>query len=249
MPESETTMPLAFWLMTASHVACETATRAGYDIVVFDQEHGALTNGDLDRLIPFCAGLGLATYVRVCGTDRVPIQQALDYGADGVIIPQIHDADHAREITGFAKYPPAGTRGMGYSRIQGYGGADAGFTDAENKRTLCYAMVETPTALADVDAIAALETVDGLFLGPSDLALTLGRGQNHWREGDLEDARAVAAAAAKAGKRFATTGAENPTALSLGEEVGASFMTAGADISALVMGFDQIVAMTRKVKP
>ncbi|MBT6205518.1 MAG: aldolase/citrate lyase family protein [Alphaproteobacteria bacterium] len=238
-------MPLAFWLMTPQHIACELAHQAGYDLVIFDQEHGTFTTADIERLLAFCRALGLAAYVRVNGAERIAIQQALDQGAAGVIIPQIQNLDHAREVTAFAKYPPLGTRGMGYSRIQDYGGADEGFTGRENEQTHCYAMIETPTALRDAEAIVALDTIDGLFLGPSDLSLTRGRGQNTWTEDDVNDARAVASAASGSGKLFATTGAENPTALALGKEVGAAFMTAGADIGALDMGFRQLLAMAR----
>ena len=101
-------MPLAFWLMTPQHIACELAHQAGYDLVIFDQEHGTFTTADIERLLAFCRALGLAAYVRVNGAERIAIQQALDQGAAGVIIPQIQNLDHAREVTAFAKYPPLG---------------------------------------------------------------------------------------------------------------------------------------------
>jgi 4-hydroxy-2-oxoheptanedioate aldolase len=238
-------MKLAFWLMANSQVACEIAANSGYDIVLIDLEHGAFDVKDLDRLVPFCKGIGLTVYARVSAAERVAIQQALDFGADGVILPQIRNAAHAREVTAFAKYPPLGTRGMGYSRIQDYGGGGEDFTRAENSRTLCYPMIETPTALAEVDAIAALDTVDGLFVGPSDLALTRGRGQNRWSDEDIADIRKAAEAAKRADKWFATTGGENPVGRRFGEEVGADFLSAGDDLSALVLGFGALMKLAR----
>ena len=230
-------MKLAFWLETPSQAACEVAAAARFDIALFDMEHGVISNGELDRLVPLCRGLGLETFVRVGTADRLAIQHALDTGADGVILPQIRDAAHAREATAYAKYPPLGSRGMGFGRIQGYGAMADDFAERENRRTLCYAMIETPTALAEAGAIAALDTVDGLFVGPGDLSLSRGRGPNRWREADLADLRAIADAAAGAGKHFATTGGEKPVARALGEEVGAAFMSACDDLSALVAGF------------
>jgi len=236
-------MKLAFWLMANSQVACEIAANSGYDIVLIDLEHGAFDVKDIDRLVPFCKRIGLEVFARVATAERVPIQHALDFGADGVILPQIRDAAHAKAVTAYAKYPPLGSRGMGYSRIQDYGGVDDGFVIAENSRTLCLPMVETPTALAEAEAIAALPTVDGIFVGPSDLALTSGRGQNSWRESDIADVRKAAEAAKAADKWFATTGAENPVARAFGQAVGADFMSAGDDLSALVLGFDALMKM------
>lgn len=238
-------MKLAFWLIADNQVACEIAAKCGYDIVLMDLEHGVLDVASLDRLVPFCKGIGLTVYARVAAAERVPIQHALDVGADGVILPQIRDAEHARAVTSYAKYPPAGTRGMGFSRIQGYGGVGDDFAPSENARTLCYPMIETPTALAECEAIAALDTVDGLFVGPSDLGMTRGRGQDQWGPDGLADIRKAADAASKAGKRFATTGAENPVGRAFGQEVGADFMSAGDDLSALVMGFEALVQLAR----
>ncbi len=239
-------MRLAFWLIADSQVACEVAAKCGYDIVLLDLEHGVLDVQALDRLVPFCRAIGLAVYARVAAAERVPVQHALDVGADGVILPQIQNVAHAREVTAYAKYPPAGTRGMGFSRIQGYAGVGDDFAPSENKRTLCFPMIETPGALADCEAIAGLDTVDGLFVGPSDLGMTRGRGQDQWSQEGIDDIRKAADAAKKAGKRFATTGAESQVARAFGDEVGADFMSAGDDLSALVIGFEGLITMARE---
>ena len=230
-------MKLAFWLETTNQGACEVAAVAGFDIVVFDMEHGVIGGADIDRLVPLCRGLGLGTFVRVAAAERVAIQHALDTGADGVILPQIQGVAHAREATAFAKFPPRGSRGMGFGRIHGFAGMDAGFAERENVRTICYAMIETPKALEEARAIAALPTVDGLFVGPGDLSLSRGRGPNRWTPADLADLRTIADAARVEGKLFATTGGERPMARALGEEVDAAFMTACDDLSALIAGF------------
>ncbi len=232
---------IAFWLETDSQHACEIAALTGYDIVLLDMEHGIATEKDADRLIPFCKGLGMEVYSRVCAPERAPIQHALDSGADGVVLPQIQGVEHAKVATGYAKFPPAGTRGVGYSRIMDYGGTPKNWPTKQNRSTVCYAQVETLNALADVDEIAALATVDGLLYGPSDTSMARGRGPNRWTKADIDDMNRVARAAKKAGKLFATTGAENPKSRDAGLAAGASLLTAGDDLSALGLGFSSLM--------
>ena len=112
------------------------------------------------------------------------------------LLPQIVDAAHAEEVCAYAKYPPLGTRGIGYSRAMSYGAYDAiddAFFGSENRRTVCHAMIETRGSLRDVEAIAKLPTVDGLFIGPSDLSMARGRGSFKFSSADEEDFRTVAA--------------------------------------------------------
>src|SRR3546814_10459454 len=75
-------------------------------------------------------------------------------GSAGVILPQIMDIDHAARVSAFAKFPGLGTRGIGYSRTMGYDGPGADFIERENKKRLCYAMIETQGAFTDAEAIA-----------------------------------------------------------------------------------------------
>ena len=237
---------IAFWLETASQHACEIARVAGFDMVILDMEHGICSEKEADRLIPLIKGLGLQAYSRVAAPERAPIQHALDSGADGVILPQIQDVEQARVTSGFAKFPPGGTRGVGWSRVMGYGPTPRAWPAKENKRTVCYAQIETLGALSDVEAIAALPTVDGLFLGPSDMSMVRGRGMARWTNADVEDLNRVAKAAHKAGKLFATTGAESSHSRKAGLKASADLLTAGDDLSAMVIGFAQLIAAARK---
>jgi 2-dehydro-3-deoxyglucarate aldolase/4-hydroxy-2-oxoheptanedioate aldolase len=226
----------AFWLESDHQKACEIARLAGYEVVVFDMEHGTLDETALDRLVPYCNGLGLETYVRVNEPTRPRIQAALDIGAKGVILPQIADLAHAAVTAAYSKYPPLGTRGLGYSRTQEYGAATEDFIDSENATRRCYVMIETAAALRDAVAIAGLGCVDGLFVGPGDLSLTRGRGVFGARPADIEDMHAIAAAAESAGKAWAVAAGHTEfrqAALALGPE----FATSADDLSALVVGF------------
>ena len=103
------------------------------------------------------------------------------------------------------------------------------------------AYVQHARLVSWVAEIAALATVDGLFLGPSDLSMARGRGPNRWAKADVEDLNRVARAARKAGKLFATTGAESAKSRKAGLDVSADFLTAGDNLSALSAGFDQVL--------
>src|SRR5687767_2379405 len=85
---------LVFWLETTSQAACEIAALIGYDGVIFDMEHGVIGPEAADRLVAYCRALRLRVLVRVSTAERVEIQQALDSGADAVILPQIRDLEH-----------------------------------------------------------------------------------------------------------------------------------------------------------
>lgn len=239
--QSERAPGLAFWLETDNQKACEIARIAGFDTVVFDMEHGVLDEVRLDRLIPFCSGLGLATYVRVSEATQARIQTALDIGAAGVILPQIRDLAHASSTALFAKYPPLGLRGMGYGRTMAYGSPGEDFIAAENRNRLCYVMIETPGSLAEAAEIAALPCVDGLFAGPGDLSLSRGRGPFRATEADMADLARIAGCARSAGKRFAVAAGNadyRKRALGLAPD----FVTAADDLSALLIGFQTLHA-------
>jgi 2-dehydro-3-deoxyglucarate aldolase/4-hydroxy-2-oxoheptanedioate aldolase len=213
--------------------------------VIFDLEHGVIPPEMADHLALACKKIGLTVYSRVSSAERVAIQLALDSGVDGIILPQIADLAHAREATAFAKYPPLGTRGVGCSRTMNYGGVAPDFFEAENRRTVCLAMIETPGALTDVEAIACLATVDGLFVGPSDLSMTRGRGAFRATNKDLADFEAIAAAAAKAGKFWALP-APGRKVFDFAIRRCAKFVTVCDDLTALRLGFAHGLAVVRE---
>lgn len=191
---------LAFWLSTANPMMVEAAHDQGFTKLVFDVEHGVFDQSQLNMFIPFCKSLGFSVYIKVLGPDAAPIQQALDFGADGVIIPHIEDAGHAQDITACAKYPPLGKRSYAAGRIVRYQPLTDQFFGRENDRIKCYPMVESSAALEDIDQILALPTVDGVFVGPSDLALSRGRRTYAFTAEDSTDIKKIALAAQKHGK-------------------------------------------------
>jgi 4-hydroxy-2-oxoheptanedioate aldolase len=237
---------LAFWLESPNFAACEIARLTGFDTVILDMEHGTTGVESADYVIARCRAAGLSCYSRVAAAERVPVQQALDSGADGVILPQIVDYAHAKFAAAYAKFPPAGQRGVGYSRIMDYGInrtiGDEFFVE-QNSRTACIPMVETPGALRDVEAILALTTVDGVFIGPSDLSMTSGRGSFKFSAEDKQAFSTVAAAARKAGKIFGLP-ATTAEAYSFALAEGATLIALSDDLTALHIGFAESLRRT-----
>lgn len=183
------------WLSDASVATAEIVKNLGYDFVVLDIEHGAFDLAILERFIPVLKLLGLEVLSKVLVPERGAIQQALDFGSDGVIIPHIEGVEHAKKVTDFAKFPPLGTRSLAGGRTMNYGGYDNDWVATQDREVKVFPMVEDHRALAEIEEISALPTVDGIFIGHGDLSLMRGRGVLADTEADFEDFRRVTAAA------------------------------------------------------
>lgn len=189
-----------FWLTSPNVAAAEIGRRIGYGIVVLDIEHGTFDLAALERFVPYLRSLGLEVIAKVLGPHREPIQQALDFGANAVAVPHIESAEHASRISSYGKFPPLGSRSFAGGRTTGYGRIDDEWIAAQDSKTKVYPMIEDPGALQEIDQILALETVDGVFIGPTDLSLTRGRGAYGREQADYDDLLLIAQAAKAAGK-------------------------------------------------
>jgi 4-hydroxy-2-oxoheptanedioate aldolase len=167
---------MGFWLTTPNWQLAEMLAESGFKHVILDVEHGPFGHETLHGFIPFLKGLGLEVYCKVLAPERAPVQSVLDFGADGVMLPHIQNADHARLVSSYTKYPNQGDRSLAGGRTMDYKIQPDDWFDATNRKIKCFAMIETATALEEVEKIAALPCVDGLFPGPTDLSLRRGRG-------------------------------------------------------------------------
>lgn len=228
---------LGLWLSTPNLALLEIARSREVAAVVFDVEHGTFDLASLDRAVLVAKALGLTVLAKVLAPDRAPIQQALDFGADGVIIPHVGDAAHAQAVSAYAKFPPQGSRSFAGGRTVAYGAPSDSFFDDQNRATLCLPMVESAQALADIEVILALDTVDGVFVGPSDLSLRRGRGKYRRTEEDHADLTRIAAAARRVGKPWvmpAWTTLEQHWA----RELGAALLVVADEQAILADGLD-----------
>jgi 4-hydroxy-2-oxoheptanedioate aldolase len=217
------------FLSLGSSITAEIMGLAGYDWGLIDLEHGA--GGEREALWQMQAleATGAAPVVRVESTARQRAQRVLDLGASGIMFPRINTAEEARQAVAAMRYPPEGVRGVAFSnRACAFGSNFRPYMEASLGSLLCIVQIETPEAVANVEAIAAMDGVDVLFIGPSDLSHSLGiLGQfDHPRYRDAVDR--TAAAAARSGK---ATGIllPKPDDLAFYRERGFTFLAAGSD--------------------
>ncbi|HEY7700739.1 MAG TPA: aldolase/citrate lyase family protein [Candidatus Limnocylindrales bacterium] len=160
----------------ASPLAAELCGQAGFDWIVLDLEHGAATEADLLALLHAVGTTPMAALVRPQSAERLRVGRALDLGAEGIMLPQLKSIDEVREAVSYLRYPPVGQRGVALRTR----GADMGalshadIARVVNERVVGIVQVESPAIVAEADAIAALEEVDVLFVGPADLSHSLG---------------------------------------------------------------------------
>ncbi|HYL40567.1 MAG TPA: aldolase/citrate lyase family protein [Candidatus Binatus sp.] len=163
------------WSGLGSPLAAELAGRAGFDWVLVDLEHGAATEADLLAHLTAIEGTGAAALVRPQSGERLRIGRALDLGAAGVVIPRLDSLAEAREAVSFLRYPPDGVRGVALlTRGARLGTVGHGEIGSVNRDIVGIVQVESPGALRDAPAIAAIDGVDVLFVGPADLSHSLG---------------------------------------------------------------------------
>lgn len=168
---------VGYWTQLPVPAVQERIARHGYDYVCFDAQHGFLDyQAILNGLIAIDAGAALgrndcAGMVRVAANSADLIGQALDAGARGVIVPLIDNADQARLAVRSCRYPRGGLRSYGPMRAGLRSGPE---TAQMNEEVACIVMIETEEGLSNIEAIAAVEGVDGIYVGPGDLMLALG---------------------------------------------------------------------------
>lgn len=163
------------WCSIGSPFAAEIMAAQGFDSVTVDMQHGAL---DYSALLPMFQAMrasGAVLMARVPWNEPGVIMKALDAGAYGIICPMVNTADDAAAFVRCLRYPPRGERSYGPTRVSFAAGAN--YAAEANDNILGLAMIETAEGLANVDAIAATPGLDGLYIGPSDLTLSLTQGR------------------------------------------------------------------------
>jgi 2-keto-3-deoxy-L-rhamnonate aldolase RhmA len=166
---------LGTWLTLGTDLAAQILGNAGFDWVLIDMEHGPVSAVDAQHAITALCTTPAAPLVRVTWNESALIQAALDMGAYGVLVPMVESGEDAECAVHDARYPPAGGRSRGGLRAPFAFGTDAvTYGRQANEATLLLVQIETAAALAALDDIAAVPGVDVLFVGPSDLATSLG---------------------------------------------------------------------------
>ena len=152
----------------------EILADAGFDWLFIDGEHGPLSTSDILGILQ-AVGHRVACIVRVPICDEAEIKKALDLGAQGVIVPQVNTAEQAADVVRFARYAPAGSRGVGLARAHGYGFRFAEYVATANDDVVVIVQAEHKTAVENIESIVRVPGVDCVLLGPYDLSASYGK--------------------------------------------------------------------------
>lgn len=236
---------VGLWCMIPGSFVTEALAGAGFDWLLLDTEHSP---ADVLTVLPqlqAAAAYDVATVVRPAANDPVLIKRLLDCGAQSLLIPYVQSAEEARAAVAAVRYPPTGIRGVaGLTRASRFGRV-AGYAKRAEQELCVLVQVETKRSLDAIEEIAAVDGVDGIFIGPGDLSASLGY------PGELFHPEVVAAVegairrVAAAGKPAGVLTYDIPFARRC-MELGTRFTAVGADLAILVRGVDQLA---REFKP
>lgn len=163
------------WLASGSPVVAEIAGGAGFNWCLIDGEHGPNTIPEMLPQLQVLAATGTQAVVRIASAEVWMVKQVLDLGVQTVLVPMVDDALKAAEMARAMRYPPDGIRGMGavLARASQYG-AVADYAQSANAQACLLVQAESAAAVENIDAIAATDGVDGVFVGPADLSADIG---------------------------------------------------------------------------
>ena len=237
------------WSDLGSPLAAELLANTGFDWVTIDLEHGAAPEADLISHLLAVELRGAAPIVRPQSAERLRIGRALDLGAAGIVVPRLDTAEQARQAVTFLRYPPAGGRGVALrTRGARLGAIGHGDVAVVNDDIVGIIQIETTGGLAEADAIAALDGVDILFVGPADLSHSLGVPGRFSEQVYQEALRSVVAACRRHGKAAGILLYDHAT-FGPQLELGFTFIGLGADGAFVAGGAKAALAAGRAAVP
>ncbi len=233
---------VGMWVCSGSPLLAEVAAGSGLDWLLIDMEHSANTLESVQVQLQAVAAYPVTSLVRAPSNDAVVIKQILDLGAQNVIVPMVGSAAEARDAVAATRYPPLGVRGVGsalarsarWNRVERY-------LQEAAEHTSLTVQIET---LAGVDAasdIAAVDGVDAVFVGPSDLSASMGFLGQQTHPDVVAAVESVFAAVKAAGKRVGVN-AFDPVTADAYLAAGADFVAVGADVALLARASESLAA-------
>lgn len=235
--------PLAgLWACAGSSVATEIIAGSGIDWLLIDMEHSPNGLSSVLAQLQVVAAYPVTPVVRVPIGDVVTIKQVLDLGAQNILVPMVSTAAEARAAVSAVRYPPRGTRGVGsalarsarWNRVEGY-------LDNADEHTSLFVQIETVEGVAAAAEIAAVDGIDGVFVGPSDLAASMGLLGQQTHPDVTAAVRSVFEAARTAGTPVGVN-AFDPSVARAYADAGAGFLLVGADVSLLARESERLAA-------
>jgi 4-hydroxy-2-oxoheptanedioate aldolase len=233
---------IGLWCSTGSPLVAEICAGSGVDWLLIDGEHGPNDLTTILTQLQVIAAYPVPAVVRVPFNDPVVIKQVLDLGAQNLIVPMVGSAEQARAAVAAMRYPPGGIRGVGsalarsgrWNRVEGY------LADGDAHVSLLV-QIESAEAVANAAEIAAVDGVDGVFVGPADLSASMGLLGQQSHPDVVAAVHEVFEAVSAQGKAVGVNCFE-PEAADAYRRAGASFVVVGADVTVLARGTEALAS-------
>lgn len=233
---------IGLWLGLADAYCAELAANAGFDWLLIDGEHAPNDLRGMLAQLQAVAPYASEAIIRPVIGDTALIKQILDIGAQTLLVPMVESAEQARQLVRAVHYPPQGVRGVGSALARASRwNSIPGYLDHANAQMCLLVQIENQEGLANLDAIAAVDGVDGVFIGPADLSASMGHRGNPGHpdvQAAIEDA---IARINKAGKAAGILSADEKLARRY-IELGAKFVAVGVDTTVLMRGLQGLAA-------
>ena len=233
--------PVAGMFLSSGDVtAAEICAGAGLDYLLIDGEHAPLSLEGILAQLRVIAGTGTLSLVRTPALDEVIIKQVLDLGAQNVLVPMVHTAQDAEAAVRAMHYPPKGVRGVGSALARsGRWNRTAGYLQDVGEQVTLFVQIESAAGVENAAAIAAVDGVDGIFIGPSDLSATMGLIGQQAHPDVVAAVKKVIAEVKAAGKIVGVNAFVQAHAQEY-VEAGADFVNVGADVALLARGSEAL---------
>jgi len=235
-------LQIGFWQSLGTTITAEISAYSGFNWLLIDGEHGPNDIRSIRDQLQVVGPSPTQAVVRIAGVDVVSVKQVMDAGAQTVLVPIVDTPEDAALMARAMRYPPHGIRGNGSGVVRAADyGRMAGYLDTANDEACLLVQAETMTAINNLDAICAIDGVDGVFIGPSDLATSMGHiGDPGHKDVQavIEDAIVRIRAAGKAPGILMADEAKVRRYI----ELGALFVAVGSDVSILANGAKNLAA-------
>jgi 4-hydroxy-2-oxoheptanedioate aldolase len=236
---------IGLWSALCSNIASEVIAGAGFDWILLDTEHAP---NEIPGLLSQLQAMSHGTaepVVRCAWNDAVLVKRILDVGARSLLVPFVQNAEEARRAVAATRYPPRGIRGVAVAPRANLYGRVADYHRTAHESTCVLVQVETRAALGEIEAIASVEGVDGIFIGPSDLAADMGHLANP-RHPEVQAAIAEGCARIRAAGTAAGILTADPDEAVRYFESGFTFVAVGSDVGILARGSEALAARCRE---
>ncbi|TMH14305.1 MAG: 2-dehydro-3-deoxyglucarate aldolase [Betaproteobacteria bacterium] len=236
--------PVGTWISSASPLVAEAIACAGFDWGLVDMEHAPLDLGGVVHVLQALAGTKMVPVLRVPWNDMVVVKRVLDAGATTLMFPFVQSVDEALRAVAATRYPPDGVRGVaGQTRASRFGTLP-NYLKTANQQIGVIAQIETAKTIEDLEAIASVDGIDALFIGPADLSASMGHMGNLTHPAVMELISQAVQRCKAIGKPVGTLGG-TPEMVAQYRAIGFDFVAMSSDIGLMMRSAQQALAALR----